>query len=702
VAQQDPLTDLLPEKARALEGRLGMAFAVLAALIALAHLYFNTVATMSDLWRSALHFGMFGLAAALLYPLARPRTAALRNLTFWIDTGLGVAAMVCAIYLVFTETGFYARGANFNAADWTVSVLSILLVLEFTRRTTGWFIPVLIIIALSYVVMWGNWIGGVFHFPGLSWETLLRRSYYGEEGMFGPIARISWSFVFMFILFGAFLTQSGTSDFIVRLAKAAARRLTGGPGLIAVLASGLMGSVTGSAVANTVATGSVTIPLMKRAGFPPRFAAGVEAAASTGGQLMPPVMGAGAFVMASFTQISYLHIVAVSVIPALLYFFTVGMFVRIEAQKAGLTPSAEPGETVVDVLRGGWTFLVPLLVLIGILIAGFTPTYAAGIATLSVIALSWIAGPQMGPSKILSATTMAVRSMTQTAILLVAVGLIVNVIGMTGVGNTFSLMITSWAGGSLLFTLVLIALASLVLGMGLPVTAAYIVLATLAAPALTMLIQNAELVHYLMQGGVSAEAQSIFMLIDPTFTPGLPLSADAARSLLAQVPPEMVPLLTQSVVPEAVAISALLSAHLIVFWLSQDSNVTPPVALAAFAAATIAGTRPMRTGLTAWKLAKGLYLVPLLFAYTHLIGGTAAEIAWVTFMGTAAFLAFAGALEGWLEGPLSLPLRGLALAAGFAALPVWGLWPVSFVGAAIALALLSRGTLVKILPVAGS
>jgi TRAP transporter 4TM/12TM fusion protein len=645
---------------------------------------------------------MFGLAAALLYPLARPCTTTLRNLTFWIDTGLGITAMVCALYLVFTETGFYARGANFNGADWTVSALSILLVLEFTRRTTGWFIPVLIIIALSYVVLWGNWIGGVFHFPGLSWETLLRRSYYGEEGMFGPIARISWSFVFMFILFGAFLTQSGASEFIVRLAKAAARRLTGGPGLIAVLASGLMGSVTGSAVANTVATGSVTIPLMKRAGFPPRFAAGVEAAASTGGQLMPPVMGAGAFVMASFTQISYLHIVAVSVIPALLYFFTVGMFVRIEAQKAGLTPSAEAGETVVDVLRGGWTFLVPLLVLIGILVAGFTPTYAAGIATLSVIALSWLSGPRMGPSEILSATTMAVRSMTQTAILLVAVGLIINVIGMTGVGNTFSLMITSWAGDSLLLTIVLIALASLVLGMGLPVTAAYIVLATLAAPALTMLIQNAELVHYLMQGGVSTEAQSIFMLIDPNFMPGLPLSADAARSLLAQVPPEMMPLLTQSVLPEAVAISALLSAHLIVFWLSQDSNVTPPVALAAFAAATIAGTRPMRTGLTAWKLAKGLYLVPLLFAYTHLIGGTAAEIAWVTIMGTAAFLAFAGALEGWLEGPLSLPLRGLALVAGFAALPVWGFWPISLMGAAMALALLGRGTMVKFLPAAGS
>ncbi len=694
----DPLTDLQSERERPLRGRLGFVFAALAVVIAAAHIYFNTIATLSDLWRSALHFAMFGFAAALIYPLAHPKARALRALTLWVDMGLGAMAAGCGLYLVFAETGFYARGATFNTADWAVSAAAILLVLEFARRTAGLFIPVLIILSLSYVVIWGSWLDGVFHFPGLSWETLLRRSFYGEEGMFGPIARISWSYVFMFILFGAFLTQSGASDFIVRLAKAAARRLTGGPGLIAVFASGLMGSVTGSAVANTVATGSVTIPLMKRSGFPPRFAAGVEAAASTGGQLMPPIMGAGAFVMATFTQISYLHIVAVSVVPAALYFFTVGLFVRIEAQKAGLTPREDEGERVFQVLGEGWTYLVPLLVLVGVLVAGFTPTYAAGIATLSIIALSWIAGPRMGPKKILSAAALAVKSMTQTAILLIAVGLIINVIGMTGVGNTFSLMITSWAGGSLLITLILIALASLVLGMGLPVTAAYIVLATLAAPALTTLIQNAELVRLLMEGAVSQEAQAVLMLIDPAYAAGAPLTAEAARALLTQVPPEMMPMLTQTSLAPAAVVSALLSAHLIIFWLSQDSNVTPPVALAAFAAATIAGTRPMRTGLTAWKLAKGLYLVPLLFAYTALVGGSALEIVWIVVTGGAAFLAFAAALEGWLEGPLSLPARGLALLTGLAALPVWGLWPLSAVGTALAALLLTRGYLLKILP----
>ncbi len=681
---------------RPLAGALGIAVSVVAVVIAVTHLYFNTISTLSDLWRSAAHFGLFGLVAALIYPLARPRSKALQTLTFWIDVALGVAALGCAAYLITTEVSFYERGAVFATADWIASGLSILLILEFTRRTTGWFIPALIIIALGYVVVWGNWVGGVFHFPGLSWETLLRRSYFGEEGMFGAIARISWSFVFMFILFGAFLMQSGASEFIVRLAKAAAKRLTGGPGLIAVLASGLMGSVTGSAVANTVATGSVTIPMMKRAGFPPRFAAGVEAAASTGGQLMPPVMGAGAFVMATFTQISYLQIVLVSIVPAFLYFFTVGFFVRIEAQKMGLTPGPDGGERVLQVLAGGWTYLLPLVVLVTMLVLGFTPTYAAGVATLSVIGFSWTTREPMGARGILDATVRAVRAMTQTAILLIAVGLIINVIGMTGVGNTFSLMITSWAGGNLLFTMVLVALASLVLGMGLPVTAAYIVLATLAAPALTALIQDAELVRLLVSGEIGAQAQSVFMLIDPAFQATTSLTPDAARALLGQVPPEMMPMLSSSMMPEALAVSTLLSAHLIIFWLSQDSNVTPPVALAAFAAATVAGSDPMRTGLSSWKLAKGLYLVPLLFAYTHLIGGSAAEIAWIAAMGMISFLALAGALEGWLEGRLSLVGRGFALMAGLAALPVYGVWQVSLGGALLTLGLLWRQRIVAI------
>ncbi len=694
-ASHDSLTDLQAERERPLTGRLGLAFKALAIVIAATHIYFNTLSVLPDIWRSAIHFGMFGLGAALLYPLAQPTSASLKRSVLVIDVMLGVAAVGAALYLILGETALYARNGAFNTTDWVAASVAILVALELARRCAGWFIPVLILVALSYVVLWGSWIDGVFAFPGLSWETLLRRSYFGEEGMFGPIARISWSFVFMFILFGAFLVQSGASNFIVRLARAAAGQLTGGPGLIAVLASGLMGSVTGSAVANTVATGSVTIPLMKRSGFPARFAGGVEAAASTGGQLMPPVMGAGAFVMASFTQISYLDIVAASVIPAILYFFSVGVFVRIEAQKQKLVPAHEDGETLLQVLSEGWTFLLPILVLIAMLFWGRTPTFAAGVATLSIIALSWISGARLGVGAIVAATTSAVRTMTQTAILLIAIGLVVNVIGMTGIGNTFSLMITGWAGGSLLLTIVLVALASLVLGMGLPVTAAYIVLATLAAPALTALIQDAELVRALMNGVSAPDAQALISLVAPGLDAAAPMSAETARAILGDLPPEIRPMLASSLIPAEAVTAALLSAHLIVFWLSQDSNVTPPVALAAFAAATIAGSPPMRTGFTAWKLAKGLYLVPLLFAYTTIVSASPLTLALLTIGAAVSFIAIAGAFEGWLEGRLSPAVRIAAALAGALALPIWGHPWLSALGVALTLAILFRDTLVR-------
>lgn len=695
--ERDSLTDLQSERERPLTGKLGVGFAVLSVFIAVVHLYFNTFSVMSDIWRSALHFAMFGMVAALLYPLAQPKSDTLKRATLVADIALGLTATGVGLYLVFAETALYARNAHFTLPDWIAAALAILLILELARRCAGWFIPVLIIVALSYVVIWGKWAPGVFSFPGLSWETLLRRSYFGEEGMFGPIARISWSFVFMFILFGAFLMQSGASAFIVRLARAAAGQLTGGPGLIAVFASGLMGSVTGSAVANTVSTGAVTIPLMKRSGFPARFAGGVEAAASTGGQLMPPVMGAGAFVMATFTEIPYLHIMAVSIVPAMLYFFTVGIFVRIEAQKRGLTPHPEEdSEPLWDVLKDGWTFLLPILVLIAMLFAGYTPTFAAGTATLSVIALSWITKRRMGPRDILDAITRAVRTMTQTAILLIAIGLVVNVFGMTGLGNTLSLMITSWAGNSLLLTMALVALASLVLGMGLPVTAAYIVLATLAAPALSGLIQEAELVRALMTGTTAPDVQALIMLVAPGIDPAAPMSAEMARQVLTDLPPDIRPMLTSGLLDPATIMAATLSAHLIIFWLSQDSNVTPPVALAAFAASTISESPPMRTGITAWMLAKGLYLVPLLFAYTAIVSAAPLELAMIAGLAAVSFLALAGTLENWLEGPLTPLLRvGLGIA-GLAALPIWQNPWISASGAAVALAILLRGGLLKI------
>ncbi|MDH3280067.1 MAG: TRAP transporter large permease subunit, partial [Gammaproteobacteria bacterium] len=274
--------------------------------VSILHIYFNTLGTLPELWTSAIHFASFGTLCALLYPLYLARSGGTRRVVLIADLVIGVAVIACVVYLILAEKAFYDRGSNFVMADWFFSLLSVVLAIEFTRRTTGWLIPSLIILALTYVVFWGQWVSGVFHFPGLSGETVLFRQYFSTDGMFGPIARISSTYVFMFILFGAFLVRSGAGDFIINLAVCVAGRLVGGPGFVAVFGSALMGSISGSAVANTVSTGVITIPLMQRSGFPAKFAAGVEASASTGGQLMPPVMGAGAFIMANYTGIAYL------------------------------------------------------------------------------------------------------------------------------------------------------------------------------------------------------------------------------------------------------------------------------------------------------------------------------------------------------------------------------------------------------------
>lgn len=636
--------------------------------LALVHLYFNTLGTWPELQTSALHFGGFGLLCALLFPLTHARTAAGRRRLLWLDVGIGLTAVASVVYLFFAEQAFYARGANFIWSDWLFAVLAILTAIEFTRRTTGWLIPGLILFSLAYVTFLGRWFGGVFQFPGLSWETVLFRQYISTDGLFGPIARISSTYVFMFILFGAFLVRSGAGDFIIKLALCAAGRLVGGPGLVAVFGSALMGSISGSAVANTVTTGVITIPLMKRTGFPPRFAAGVEAAASTGGQLMPPVMGAGAFIMATYTGIPYVSIIAVATLPAILYFMSVAFWVRIEAMKHGIRGTDVEVPTFKAVLKEGGHNLIPLLVLVVLLVYGFTPTYAAGLSILSVIVASWLSPHRMGPTAIVEALALGARNTATVAVLLVAVGIVVNVIATTGIGNTFSLMITDWAGGSLLITLILVALASLILGMGLPVTASYIVLATLSAPALKDLIVQAELVNLIAAGNLPEQAKAIFMLVAPDKLAllGQPMTLADATALVAAVPADFLGTLTEQALAPAVVITALLSAHMIIFWLSQDSNVTPPVCLTAFAAAAIAGTPPMSTGMMAWKIAKGLYIVPLLIAYTPFLGNDFWLSFQVFFFALFGLYALTGAIAGHLEAPLSWLWRLVTLAAAVA------------------------------------
>ncbi len=633
---------------------------------------------MPDLWVSSLHFAGFGFLCSLTVPLSKH----LRHPVFlWLSMAAGVAGLAAAAYLISHETELYERGTDLNTLDWLAAITLVTLALEWVRRTLGWMIPLLIVLAMSYVTWWGQFLSGPFQFPGLSLETVIFRSVYGGDGMFGAIARISWSYVFTFILFGAFLLKSGAGDVIINLARCAARHLVGGPGMVAVLGSGLMGSISGSAVANTVSTGVITIPLMRKGGFSAKFAAGVEAAASTGGQLMPPVMGAGAFIMATYTQVPYAQIIAYGALPALLYFFSVAFFVRVAAKRNHTSDPDDFTPSALDVLRQGWHSLLPIAVLVALLIGDFTPTYAGGIAILSVIAASWLSPSPMTPTAILDALAKGSHNMISTAVLLVAVGLIVNVVTTTGVGNTFSIMISQWSDGNLLLMLALIAMASLILGMGLPVTAAYIVLATLSAPALYQLLAEHQLYNLLLAGELPEAVKGMFMLAVPEAQDWLQgaVSSAQANHLLANLPADLKAIIIQQALPPEWVATALISAHMIIFWLSQDSNVTPPVCLTAFAAAAIANSKPMATGLTAWKVAKGLYIIPILFAFTPLIGGTPSEVISVFLSALVGLYALVGVVEGYLEAPLSWLQRLVLLGASGLLL-----WPLESVFASLA------------------
>ncbi len=641
-----------------------------AALVAAVHIFINMTGWISGFWPNVIHFIGFSWLCVGWY--GRTDEPKWQKICYYGLALLGTLSVLC---LFFSEDAIYARGIHLNLIEWIAGFSLIAIALEMTRRTAGWLIPVLIIIALGYVSWWGQYLPGVFRFSGLSVETILFRSIFGDDGMFGTIASISSSFVMMFIIFGAFLVRSGAGDFIIELAKRSAGKLHGGPGLIAVISSGLTGTISGSAVANTASTGVITIPLMKKAGYSPRFAAGVEAAASTGGQLMPPIMGAGAFVMANYTQIPYTQIVIVAFLPALLYFLTIAAFVRLEAKKLGIQPEiqTDPRSMMEVMKQGGFSFLIPIVLLIGLLIYGLSPTYSAGFAILAVIISSWVSPNPMGPRAIFDALALGSKNMVMTALLLITIGLLVNVVATTGIGNTFSFMIVQWAGGKLWIAIVLIGLASLVLGMGLPVTAAYIMVATIAAPALQQLMMQNNLVELLIQGQVPEAAQVTLQFIGNITDVNLaaPMSADQAAAIVGQLPRDLLPTILDVAIDPTVATLALLSAHMVIFWLSQDSNVTPPVCLTAFTAAAIAKTEPMPAGLAAWKLAKALYVVPFLFAYTPILSGDWSLAIPIFLFSALALYALAAAFTGWFSRHLIWPMRLLLVV-----LSVVLIWPM--------------------------
>lgn len=637
------------------------------------HIATNLYLHEPGLWQNCIHFAGFGLLGAIT-TCQSDKSGNVRRLLPNIVFGLLIAAS--ALWIAYAENGIYERTLaktgqswQFTPVDWAAGFIVIIGAIEITRRLTGWIIPVLVILSLAYILFLGEMLPGAFRAASLPLDDVLFRSLYNDEGMFGIITTISSANITLFMIFGAFLVVSGASDFVIEMSKGIAGRLRGGAAFVAVMSSALTGTISGSAVANTASTGVITIPLMKSNGFRGRFAAGVEASASTGGQLMPPIMGAGAFVMASYTGIEYSTIVAVSVVPAILYFLSVAFIVRIEAMKYGIGTEQPEAVDRAKLIGGALNFLLPLAIMTYLLVSGRTPSYAACIAIGSLIVISWITPNKMSPKKIAKALALGVNTSIMTAVLLVAVGLINNAVTTSGLANTFALMIAQWSQGSLLIALALITIASLILGMGLPVTAAYIVLSILSAPALAGMLADVVIVQQLVSGISDPVAAATFMLVDSPLVAKLAtgMSLAEAQSLMSAIPFELAVVVRPTLVDVEAMTTFLLTAHLIVFWLSQDSNVTPPVCLAAFTAAGIAKSPPMATGVEAWKIAKGLYIVPLIFAFTPLIGGSAETVARIGIFSLFGIYAFSALLQRHSEGPLRWWMYPLLIAGGAAA-----------------------------------
>ncbi|MBE0598587.1 MAG: TRAP transporter fused permease subunit [Desulfuromonadales bacterium] len=467
------------------------------------------------------------------------------------DLGFALASAGAVYYWMAEFENLNYRAGAENELDALISILGIILSLEVCRRVLGWSMTLIGIAFICYGYF-GPLFPEVIAHRGFGIERMATALYLTTNGVFGVMASVLATYVILFIFFGAFLHKSGAGKFFIDLPLALAGRSTGGPAKVAVMASALFGSVSGSAIANTVSTGAFTIPLMKRAGFRPHVAGAIEPAASIGGMFLPPIMGAGGFLMAELTQTPYSYIMMISVFPALLYFFAVFCMIHFEAKKMGIQGLV--GDDIPDwreVLKKDWYFALPLIIITVLMIMGRSPGFSAFWATIACVVISWFrVETRMGIREIWEAIQTGARNTLVIGATLGVIGVIVGIISLSGIGLKFSDIIISLSGNSLLLAMFLIALASLILGMGVPVTAAYLIVAVLAVPPLGDL--------------------------------GVPI----------------------------------LCAHMIVYWLSQDSNITPPVCVAAYAGAAIAGSDPWKTGWTSFKYAKLLYVMPLLFAYT--------------------------------------------------------------------------------------
>ncbi len=575
---------------------------MLIAIVAISFSTFYFLTAGFGILSSESHRGVYMLVTFLLCFLIYPASKKQPNSKpLAVLDAILIALATSSIFywmLQYKEYATYRAGWT-NQADLIFGVILIVLSLEITRRAMGNVLPIIGIVMLV-LTYFGPYLPGIFHHGGVRLSTMVEYYYY-TEGLFGTIVNTFATYIVPFLVFGAFLKNSGGGDFFMDLASSLTGHISGGPALIAVVSSAIFGSVSGSGVANVVATGTFTIPMMKKVGYKGEFAGAVEAASSAGGQLLPPVMGAAAFVLATLTEQPYSTIALISFTPAILYYISLGVMVYFRARRRGLR-GLDRSELPVfkDVMKKGWYYLFTIVVVVVVIAMGFSAPATAFWGSVFVVVMSMIRkDTRFTVKKLLQTLEEAGKSSMSVGATAGTLGIIMASLTLSGLGIKFSSLILSVGQGNLFLTIVLVALIATVIGMGLPTTAAYIIMSILAAPSLIQL-------------GISPVA-----------------------------------------------------AHMVCLWFSVISNITPPVCVAAFAAASIAESDPMKTGLNAVPLGLFMYILPFFFVYEPAIFVYGQELAVaVKVVGSllVSILCFAAGFQGWLFRNLKIWERAVFFA----------------------------------------
>ena len=546
-------------------------------------------------------FLAFSLAVGFVhYPLNKKKPGSLPLLV--VDLLLAVLGFSFALYIYFDYWEFIFRVGDPTNWDLFFGIISIVLIFELTRRVVGWSLLIIAFAFMAYC-FFGQHLPAPFSHRGYDIERIATTLFMSKNGLFGVPMRVTTYFIYLFIAFGAFYETCGGTAFFVDLASSLFGKLRGGPAKVSVAVSGMMGTISGSAVANTVTTGTLTIPLMKRIGFESHVAGAVEATASTGGQLMPPVMGAAAFIMAEYLGVAYIEVCKAAVIPAVLYFIAIYSVVHFYSLKIGiqgLSESEIPSFKLV--FRDKWMFTVPLIVLIGILVLGYSPRVAVLYSLVAIVVMSFLRKEsRMTPSKILDALAKSGYNCVMVVGACATAGIVIGVVLLTGMGGKITSLVITLSAGSLFLALPIVMLASILFGMGLPTVVCYVLLAATVAPS----------------------------LIDLGVTP--------------------------------------IAAHLYIFYFGMLCMVTPPVSFAAYAGAAIAKSDPMKTGWTAWTFALAGFLLPYMFVYNNslLLMGPVINIIFSVFTAMVGVICLGAGIIGYLLRKAPFHERLLLFAAAF-------------------------------------